>query len=308
MSAQIAASLCGLLLSLTLAPLLPGIINRAKAIMGGRRGRPLLQLYFDLAKLMRKAPVYPHVSSLFFRLPGPAGIASGVLALMVLPFGSLGAVLSFPGDFILLAGVFVLARFCLMLAALDTGSAFEGMGTAREALFSALAEPIFLFCLLALAYYMREFSLIDMFAGGLTPLSSRVDWAFYLMLICALFLLLLSENSRIPVDDPSTHLELTMIHEVMILDHSGPDLALLEYAAALKLWIFSLLIAGVLLPVNTDYPVLTSVGLHLLVIFCIAVLVGLVESLMARFRMERVPQVFTVAGALVCLAALAVWR
>jgi formate hydrogenlyase subunit 4 len=308
MSAQNAASVCGLLLSLALAPLLPGIINRVKAIMGGRRGRPLLQLYFDLAKLMRKAPVYPHVSSLFFRLPGPVGIASGVLALMVLPFGSLGAVFSFPGDFIVLAGVLVLARFCLMLAALDTGSAFEGMGTAREAMFSALAEPIFLFCLLTLAYYMREFSLIDMFAGGLTSLSSRVDWAFYLILTCALFLLLLAENSRIPVDDPNTHLELTMIHEVMILDHSGPDLALLEYAAALKLWIFSLLIAGILLPVGAGYPVFISVGLHLLIIFCIAVLVGLVESLMARLRMERVPQIFTVAGALICLAALAVWR
>ena len=111
MSMQALAAFFGLLLSLVLAPLLPGIINRVKAKMGGRRGRPLLQLYFDLAKLMRKAPVYPHGTSVFFRLPGPAGVASVVMALLVLPFGALGAVLAFPGDFILLAGAFALARF-----------------------------------------------------------------------------------------------------------------------------------------------------------------------------------------------------
>ena len=197
------------------------------------------------------------------------------------------------------------------------------MGAAREALFSALAEPLFLFCLLTLSYHMQQLSLSDMLTGGITPLSPRIDWAFYPVLICSLFLLLLPENSRIPVDAPNTHLELTMIHEVMILDHSGPDLALLEYAAALKLWIFSLLIAGVLLPTGMGTTLFdaagnwagqgfaalfSSLGLNLLAIFCIAVLVGLVESLMARFRMERVPQVFTVAGAMACLAALAIWR
>ena len=323
MSAQGAASLFGVLLSLLLAPLVPGIINRVKAKMGGRRGRPLLQLYFDIAKLMRKAPVYPHGSTVFFCLAGPAGVAGGILALLVLPLGALGAPLSFAGDFILLAGTFALARFTLILAALDAGSAFEGMGAAREALFSALAEPVFLFCLLLLSYHMQQYSLVDMLTGGITVTTVRMDWVFYLMIICALFLLLLPENSRIPVDDPNTHLELTMIHEVMILDHSGPDLALLEYAAALKLWIFSLLIAGVLIPAGQDAPafdiagawtgqgpggLLGSVGLHLLVIFCIAVLIGLVESLMARFRMERVPQVFTLAGALACLAAVVIWR
>lgn len=323
MNAQGPAAFCGLLISLTLAPLLPGVINRVKAKMGGRQGRPLLQLYFDIAKLMRKAPVYPHGTSIFFRLPGPAGVASGILALLVLPFGALGALFAFPGDFILLAGTFALARFCLILAALDTGSAFEGMGAAREALFSALAEPVFLFSLLILAYHMQQFSLTNMFAGGITAQSPHRDWIFYLMLASSLFLLLLPENSRIPADDPNTHLELTMIHEVMILDHSGPDLALLEYAAALKLWIFSLLIAGLLLPAGADAPVfdapggwtgqefgtlLSSVGLTLLVIFCTAALVGLVESLMARFRMERVPQLFTLAGALACLAALIIWR
>ncbi len=325
MSAHLLPSLCGLLLSLALAPLLPGVINRVKAKMGGRQGRPLLQLYFDLAKLMRKAPVYPYASSAFFRLPGPAGVASGITALLVLPFGALGALVSFPGDFLLLAGCFALARFCLILAALDTGSAFEGMGATREALFSALAEPLFLFCLLILSYHMQRFTLSGMLTGGLTPLASHADWVFYLMLACSLFLLLLPENSRIPADDPNTHLELTMIHEVMILDHSGPDLALLEYASALKLWIFSLLIAGILLPAGIERlpagsfdaagswtaqgisALFASMGLNLLAVLCIAVLVGLVESLMARFRMERVPQIFTLAGAIACLAALSVW-
>ncbi len=310
-------SLAVFILSLLLAPLLSGIINRVKAIIGGRRGRPLLQLYYDLVKLSRKSPVYSHSVSCFFKAAPPAGVTVAVVALLLLPFGSLPPLISFPGDFVVLAGLFALARYTLILAALDTGSAFEGMGAAREAFFSALAEPIFLFSLFILGYESRQFSLAGMF-GGLDFSIWQANWSFYLMLSFTLFLLLLPENCRIPVDDPNTHLELTMIHEVMILDHSGPDLALLEYAAAVKLWIFSLFIANLLLPVaggrflTREAGVIeagcVSVALILLLIFAVAVLVGLVESLMARMRMERVPQIFTLAGSLACLAALSLWR
>lgn len=317
--AQFLASLGTVVLSLLLAPLLPGVINRVKAKVGGRCGRPLLQLYFDLVKLMRKSPVYAHCSSWFFRAAGPTGVAAGVLALLLVPFGALLPLMSFTGDFVLLAGLFSLARFTLILAALDTGSAFEGMGAAREALFSGLAEPIFLFSLLTLGLQSPHFSLASML-GSIDSGIWQANWSFYLMLCFALFLLLLPENCRIPVDDPNTHLELTMIHEVMILDHSGPDLALLEYASALKLWIFSLLIAGLLLPAagwqifsregwgQEPLTVLLSVLLTLVIVFFVAVLIGLVESLMARLRMERVPQVLTLAGSFTCLAALSLWR
>ncbi|MDR0339298.1 MAG: NADH-quinone oxidoreductase subunit H [Desulfovibrio sp.] len=301
------APLVGCVLSLLFAPLLPGIINRVKAWVGGRQGRPLLQLYYDLFKLLKKSAVYSRHSGWMFRLAPVAGLAAALMALAVLPFGALGSLVSFPGDFIFLAGLFALARFTLILAALDTGSAFEGMGAAREAMFSALGEPIFLFCLMILGYRSGMYSLALML-GDIKPVVWTADWPFFLMLAFAFFLILLLENCRIPADDPNTHLELTMIHEVMILDHSGPDLALLEYASALKLWIFSLIIAGVLLPgPGESLPVAGHAALTLLIVFTVAALVGLVESVIARFRMERVPQILSLAGSFVCLAALSLW-
>ncbi|MDL2267474.1 NADH-quinone oxidoreductase subunit H [Desulfovibrio sp. OttesenSCG-928-G15] len=314
-------SLTSVLVACALAPLLSGIINRVKACVAGRQGRPILQLYYDLAKLLRKAPVYSVTTTWFFRAAGPAGVAVGIGALLLMPFGPITSVVSFSGDFILLAGFFVLARFALILGALDTGSAFEGMGAAREALFSALAEPLFLLCLLLLSYHRQSMDLDGMFNVPVIA-SCTTDWPFYLMLALAFFLLLLMENSRIPVDDPNTHLELTMIHEVMILDHSGPDLALLEYAASLKLWVFSLLVSSALLPAlaailcaagivtggKSEVAPLANVLLLLLLTGLCAVMVGFMESLMARFRMERVPQVLTVAGCCICLSAMLVWR
>ena len=318
MSTYPAASLICLLFSLVLSPLLFGVINRVKAKVGGRRGRPLLQLYFDIAKLLRKNSVYPKTTTWFFRAAPVAGVATALLALLLLPFGGVPAVASFPGDFLVLAGLLALSRFSLILAALDTGSAFEGMGAAREGLFSAMAEPVLLFCLMVLAYESREHTLTLML-GGLSSAVWLAQWPMYLLLSIALFFLLLTENCRIPVDDPNTHLELTMIHEVMILDHSGPDLALLEYAAALKLWLFSLLITGVTLPQAqelffTESPttgaasLALDAGFALALVFVIAVLVGCVESAMARLRLERVPQILALAGSFACLAALSLWR
>lgn len=321
MSAQLAISLLCVALSALLAPLLPGVINRVKAHVAGRKGRPLLQLYYDMAKLMRKSPVYPEASTLFFRIAPVAGVASTLTALAVLPFGPFGSAFGFSGDFLFFGALFALARFTLILAALDTGSAFEGMGAAREALFSALAEPVLLFSLLVLGFHSQQQSLTGML-GAISPSSWLGNWPFYLMLGIALFLLLLPENCRIPVDDPNTHLELTMIHEVMILDHSGPELAFLEYAAALKLWIFCLLISGLLVPglfgplftpegalgASGGTGVLGSALLVLLAVFVLAVLIGLVESLMARLRLERVPQVLTLAACFAVFASLLLWR
>lgn len=319
MTMDYAAAFFFYLLSLVLAPLLPGVINRVKAFTAGRQGRPLLQLYYDIAKLMQKSPVYSHSTSIFFKAAPVAGVTAGLAGLLMVPFGSVGPLVSFPGDFILLGGLFALSRYALILGALDTGSAFEGMGAAREALFSALAEPIFLFTMLLVGFQAYHYSLGGML-GAVDSSLWLASWPFYLTAVCALFLLLLPENCRIPVDDPNTHLELTMIHEVMILDHSGPDLALLEYASALKLWMFSLLISGLLLPGAgwafwgpnaAGTPSLSggliSAALTLLLVFLTAIMVGVVESLMARMRMERVPQILTLAGSFACLAALAMW-
>ena len=300
------SALSGVILSLLLAPLLSGIINRVKAIVGGRQGRPLLQLYFDLDKLMRKSPVYAECSSWVFKAAPVAGMTASLGALLIIPYGALGSLVTFSGDFLLMAALFALSRFFLILGALDTGSPFEGMGAAREALFSALAEPILLFTLMTLGYQSGQFSLSHML-GGISEQTWAANWPYFTMQACAFFLLLLPENCRIPVDDPNTHLELTMIHEVMILDHSGPDLALLEYASAVKLWIFALLIANVIAPVSGLEP-LPGLALLVALVAAVAVLVGLVESMMARFRMERVPQILTLAGSFACLAALTLWR
>ncbi|MDR1124676.1 MAG: NADH-quinone oxidoreductase subunit H [Deltaproteobacteria bacterium] len=285
-------------LALLLAPLLPGVISRVKASLAGRNGKPLFQLYFDLARLLRKGAVYSHTTSWVFRAGPMLGLAAMLAALCLLPAAGGSALFSFKGDFILAAYLLAMSRFAIILAALDTGSAFEGMGASREAAFSALAEPVFLLSLLPLGMIGGSYSLSSMLlpdAWNVPPLDRPV----LLLLSASLFLVLLTENSRIPVDDPNTHLELTMIHEVMVLDHSGVDLAFIEYSAALKLWFFSVVVGSLLLP-----PIWSSYLIVLLSVFSMAVAVGLVESIMARLRLVRVPQLLSLAFGLAALACL----
>ena len=275
------------LLALALAPLLPGIVNRVKAWFAGRAGAPLLQLYFDLYKLSRKTPVYSRTTTWVFRAGPAAGLACMLCALLVLPFGGRQAWFSFSGDFVFVIYLLALARFALVLAALDTGSSFEGMGASREVQFSVFAEPALFLALAALVLRTGQLSLFGMFAS-LTPGAWMAAAPILLLLTASLFLVFLAENSRVPVDDPNTHLELTMIHEVMALDHSGPDLALLLYAAALKLWILGSIIACVVLPRHSGSWIVDSGG-FLLAMAALAALTGVVESLMARLRMLAVP-------------------
>lgn len=309
----IAASI-GILVSLSLAPLLPGIINRVKAFVAGRQGIPLFQLYYDLAKLLRKRSVYSKTISPLFRLGPCVTMACSLAAFSFMPLSGVSALVAFPGDFFFLIGLMALGRFSMMLAALDTGSAFEGMGTAREALFSAMAEPILLTCFAVLVYATGKTSLSGIFSAiTVTP---PQHWPFFFLMAAALFLVMLVECSRMPVDDVATHLELTMIHEVMVLDHSGPDLALVHYASCLKMWIFGLLLGGILLPfplmgtesTSTFFVVTVNMAAVLAVPLVMAFITGIIESTMARFKLLRVPQIITVASALIMLAALSIWR
>ena len=292
-----------LLLGLLLAPLLSGIINRVKAVFAGRTGKPLLQLYFDLAKLWRKSAVYSRTTTFIFRISPLIGLCAVVLGLAVLPLGGFAAWPEFSGNFILLAYLLGLARMAIILGALDTASSFEGMGASREAAFSALAEPALMLCFLVLAKNARGLELGAMLgAGGYAPAAEAA------LVPAVLFLLLLAENCRIPVDDPNTHLELTMIHEAMVLDHSGPDLGFILYAASLKLWLFCALLCGVVLPQRPGQPWL-DLGMRVLGIFLCAVLAGVAESVMARLRLTRVPKLLAMAGALSGVALiLALWR
>ena len=265
---------------LLLAPLLPGIINKVKAWVAGRRGPPVLQLYFDLARLWRKGVVISTLASPGF-IAGPAIAWVAVLAAaLLLPLGPLGASLSFRGDVILLIYLLALARFCTAWAALETGSAFEGMGAAREVSYAVLAEAAVITAVLTLS--MQSGSLV------LSAMLAPAAGTGAVLLAVGLFTVLLAENCRVPFDDPNTHLELTMIHEVMVLDHSGPPLAAVLHGAAMKLLLFSVLLVQAVLPVG-KLPEPAAAGALIMGVLVVTVAVGLVESLMARAAFRRVP-------------------
>lgn len=302
------------ILGLGLAPLLPGIINRVKAKFGGRRGRPYLQLYYDLAKLFRKDAVYSVTTTPVLYLAPLINLGAVLTALLFVPLGGARPLLGFTGDFFLVAYLLAMGRYAMILAALDTGSAFEGMGSSREATFAAMTEPVLLLGLVALGMTVNTFSLGAMLSP-FTPEALDRHWAVLILLGAAFFIVLLSENSRIPVDDPTTHLELTMIHEAMVLDHSGVDLALIELASALKLWFFCTVVTGVVLPDIIIFwpesmaasPVLTGalrLALALAGMAGVAFLVGVTESVMARLRLYRIPQLLALAAALAALSCL----
>ncbi len=208
--------------------------------------------------------------------------------------------MSFSGDLIVLVGLLALGRFAIVLSALDTGSSFEGMGASREVHFAALAEPAFFLALATLARVTGSFSLTSIYQG-ITVTAWLGALPALALVAMTLLVIALVENTRIPVDDPTTHLELTMIHEVMILDHSGPDLAYIHYAAALKLWIFGLLLVGLAVPVRSGNiwldGVVTLLGMALL-----AGVIGMIELAMARYRLTHVPQFIVGAATLSAVA------
>jgi formate hydrogenlyase subunit 4 len=302
----VVSSIANLAAVLVLAPFLLGVINRTKALVAGRSGPPLLQTYFDLAKLLRKGFVVSDTTTWVF-LAGPVvSVVAPFVAALLLPLGGRPSALSFAGDMILFVGVFSLARFFVAAAAMDTGSPFEGMGAAREVTFSALAEPALLFGLLALTRMSGSLSLTGMFDLGAAHAWQKAS-ASIVLVLASWFIVLLAENSRVPFDDPNTHLELTMIHEVMVLDHAGPAFGFIVYGAALKLAVFASLLVLLLTPSHSgswalDLAVFTGglVG--------VSVVVGLVESSMARLRLVRVPQLLVTATLLAGFAVVLVLR
>ena len=278
-----APALAALAAQLVLAPLLLGLIVRAKSFFAGRQGPPVIQPYRDMAKLLRKGAVFSRTTTWLFGAGPVVSLAALLTAALLVPAGKVPALLSFSGDFLLVAYLLAAARFFTVAAGMDTGSSFEGMGGSREAQFSALAEPALLACMAVLARATGSLSLSSIFpALGASWMQSGPELA---LVAAALSVVLLAENSRIPVDDPTTHLELTMIHEVMVLDHSGPDLAMIEYGRALKLWIFGALVAGVILP-STPWGPWADMSAFLLAQAVLAVAVGVVESSMARLRLS----------------------
>ena len=287
-------------LPLVLAPLLLGVINRTKALVAGRCGQPLWQPYHDLLKLLRKGATYSRTTTWVFRAGPVVGLAAVLIAVTLIPLGGVPAALAFPGDLILFVYLLGLMRFFTVLAALDTGSSFEGMGASREVAFAALAEPTLLLGLAGVARQTGSLALSTMYAGIGTAAWTHAGPALAL-LAGALLIVFLAENARIPIDDPTTHLELTMIHEVMVLDHSGPDLAFILYGSALKLWLLGALLVGIVVPVRCGIVWIDTLATFAGLV-ALAIVTGCIESSMARWRLLRVPQLRVGAGALATLA------
>ena len=273
---------------LILPPLFLGVINKVKAVCAGRTGPPVLQLYWDLAKLFRKGMVISDSTTWIFFAGPVIGLLTAFGAGLFVPLDALNAPLHFAGDFILFAYLLGLGRFFTATSALDTGSAFEGMGAAREVTYATLVEPI-LFCnFIALSQLSSSFSLSEMLVHSLESSSSGA-LAISILASVTLFLIVLVEGCRIPFDDPNTHLELTMIHEVMVLDHSGPLFGLILYGAAIKLFVLSALFVDLLIAPGFRGGALGMFCL-LLGVFGVSIAIGLIESTMARLKLTHIPR------------------
>lgn len=295
------AILLHLLLLLVLPPLLLGVINKTKAFFAGRVGAPFLQPYYDIGKLLRKGMVISSSTTWIFRAGPVVSVVVAIVAGLLIPLGNDSAVISFTGDFLLFAYLFALARFFTTSAALDTGSPFEGMGSAREVTFAVLTEPALFFAFLVLARLSGSLTLSGMLSIGVKPMYAVGNAAPLVLLIIGLFIVLLAENSRLPVDDPTTHLELTMIHEAMVLDHSGPLLGLVEYGSAVKLFVLESVVLNLVLPLQS-LPLWAGALLWVAGLLAMSWIIGLIESIMARLRMPRVPA-FLIAAVLLCGSA-----
>jgi formate hydrogenlyase subunit 4 len=292
--------------ALLLPPLLLGVIGKTKAAFAGRVGAPYFQPYYDLIKLFRKGSVFSETTTWVFRAGPVVTLSAMLIAVLLIPLGRHAAPVSFSGDLVLFAYLFGLSRFFTTIAALDTGSSLEGMGAAREVTFSCLAEPTLFFTLITLARISKSLTLTTILTHP-TPALWFASGASMLLLVGALFITLLAENSRIPFDDPNTHLELTMIHEVMVLDHSGPALGIILYGAALKLFVLGAVFVNVALPIASGNA-LVDWAIFIVAMLALAVGIGIVESVMARLRMVRIPQLLVGATILSAFAMMLVLR
>ncbi|MBC3804023.1 formate hydrogenlyase [Acetobacterium fimetarium] len=276
------------------APLVNGIIKKIKALSQKRTGAPVLQMYYDLFKLFKKTSVVSDVSSWIFRVTPYIVFATAVAAAMIVPVTTLIKPVWNTGDVILLVYILALGRFFMMLAALDTGSTFGGMGASREAMISALIEPSILVSLITVGLIAKStavFPIMTFMQTVQNPLIHPV----YLMIFCALLIVIIAETSRIPVDDPSTHLELTMVHEAMLLEYSGRSLALMELAAAIKQLVFITLLVNLFLPHDQLIGIhgIAAIGISLLIylakVFIAALLIGIVEVNTVKLRLFSIP-------------------
>jgi formate hydrogenlyase subunit 4 len=288
-------------LALLTAPFFSALILKVKAFFGGKKGPPLLINYYTLMKLFKKGSVYSRSTTYIFKMGPMVSLGVAVTALMFLPIAGHAPIFSFKGDAIFVLYLLGLGRFFTIAAAMDTASPFEGMGAAREAFFPIICEAS-MFMILILFYALTTELQLDAYFSGNRPWHLWITAGSPLIfIVIALFIILLTENSRVPVDDPATHLELTMIHEVMVLDHSGPDLALIELGAFCKLFFYASFIARLIFPFDMENIFLNGCGFvgGLVLVYGAT---GIMESVMARYRMDKVPQFVLTSFALALFA------
>jgi len=273
----------GLLLILLCAVFFPGIIIRTKSIASGRKGPGIMQPMKDIIRLLKKGSVYSKTSSFIFRLAPLVYVASIIMAMLMLPVGDRPGIISFDGDFIFFAYVLTIGKFFLIIGALDTGSSFEGMGASREALYSLLIEPAFFVLMASFAMYTGHTSFYEIYKS--LYFDSYLTIFTGILAVYVLFQIVMIENSRMPYDDPKTHLELTMVHEVMVLDNSGFDLGIIQFASAMKFAVFGSLMANFFI---TPYmPLYIIILVFISTQMAFAVIVGMLESFRARHRLRN---------------------
>lgn len=260
-----------------------GIITRVKSIASGRKGPGLFQPMWDIFRLLKKGTIYSSTTSFIFKIAPIIYFATILSASFLLPFHNEPGLLSFQGDFIAFSYMLALGKFFMIIAALDTGSAFQGMGASREALYSLLVEPAFFILFASFAMFTGYTSFYEIY--------NSIYFASYIAIFAGvlaaynLFQIIMIENSRVPYDDPKTHLELTMIHEVMVLDNSGFDLALIQFASSLKFVIFGTLISNFFF--TPDLSVYMGILIFIVIQFLFAVVVGIAESFRARHKLRN---------------------
>jgi formate hydrogenlyase subunit 4 len=291
--------LAGFISILIAALFFPGIILRTKSIASGRKGPGIFQPVKDIRVLFRKGSVFSSTTGIIFQIAPVVSLASIICAALVLPFGNLRSLISFEGDFIYFAYLLALGKFFAIIGALDTGSSFEGMGANREAFFSMLIEPAFFILLATFAMLTGYTSFSDIFDHFFITGNNNV-LIYSIMGIYLFVQTAMIENSRIPVDDPKTHLELTMIHEVMILDNSGFDKALIHLGSYLKFAIYGSLMYNVLVP--SGWSLFLKIVLFFSVQVIFAVVIGVTESFRARNKMNKNPKFILTISAIAWIA------
>ncbi|MEN6457214.1 MAG: NADH-quinone oxidoreductase subunit H [Prolixibacteraceae bacterium] len=262
-----------------------GIVVRTKSLTSGRKGPGIFQPMRDVVRLWKKGSVYSHTTSLIFQIAPSVYLSSVLMAVLMVPHGNHPGFISFDGDFVLFAYTLAIGKFLMIVSALDTGSSFEGMGAAREALYSMLAEPAFFVLMGSFALFTGQTSFHGIFSA--LHYGSSVSYMLGALAAFVFIFIAMIENSRMPVDDPKTHLELTMIHEVMVLDNSGFDLGLITYTSHLKFALYGAIISNFFIG---SMPYLFSIPVFFGIQTGFAVAVGVIESFMARFRLGHNPQ------------------